>query len=323
MTRACLLLAVMPLRVSIVVPMYNTEQYLASTVESVLGQTFEDWELVLFDDGSQDRTLEIARDFERRDRRIRVVEGVNGGTAAARNRGFAATSTVSEFVIFLDNDDTWEPDALRLLIEALEAHPEYPAAHGLARAIDPQGKQFPGDDLAQSMAHRREVRDGRIVDAPPDSPTTFEALLVENFPVTPGTMLVRRSICDALGGYVHEAVPCDDWDMNLRIARRGGIALVNRVILNWRRHPGAASHTTRRWRHAHLFVRRRTIASPDNDARQRAAAISAFGIKCREAWTQVTRHLLGGQVVPGARALARSVLYQTTYWRTLRRSVAS
>ena len=127
MTRACLLLAVMPLRVSIVVPMYNTEQYLASTVESVLGQTFEDWELVLFDDGSQDRTLEIARDFERRDRRIRVVEGVNGGTAAARNRGFAATSTVSEFVIFLDNDDTWEPDALRLLIEALEAHPEYPA----------------------------------------------------------------------------------------------------------------------------------------------------------------------------------------------------
>ena len=62
-------------RVSIVIPMYNIEKYLASTVESVLGQTFEDWELVLFDDGSRDRTLEIAHDFGRRDPRICVVEG--------------------------------------------------------------------------------------------------------------------------------------------------------------------------------------------------------------------------------------------------------
>jgi glycosyltransferase involved in cell wall biosynthesis len=321
--QACLQFRAMSLRVSIVVPMYNAEHYLASTVESILGQTFEDWELVLFDDGSRDRTLEIAHEFARRDRRIRVVQDVNGGTAAARNRGFAATSTVSDFIIFMDNDDTWEPDALRLLIEALDGRPEYAAAHGLARAIDPQGNRYPGNDLAQSMAHRREVRDGRIVDVTPGSPTTFEALLVENFPVTPGTVLVRRSIFDALGGYFPEAVPCDDWDMNVRIARRGGIALVNKVILNWRRHPNAASHTTRRWRHAYLLVRIRTVASPDNDPRQRAAAISAFAINCRDAWAQVARHLLGGRVGPGVRALARSLLYQTTYWRTLRRRVAS
>ena len=304
-------------RVSIVIPMYNIEKYLASTVESVLGQTFEDWELVLFDDGSRDRTLEIAHDFGRRDPRICVVEGVNGGAAAARNLGFAATSSVSEFVIFLDSDDTWEPDALQLLIEALEAHPECPAAHGLARAIDPQGQQFPGDNLAQYMANRREVRDGRVVDVPPGAPTTFESLLVENFPVTPGTMLMRRSTWDALGGYLPEAVPCEDWDMNLRIARRGGIALVDRVILNWRRHPAAISFTSPRWRQAYLHVRRRTIASPDNDARQRATAINAFGIICRDGWAQVARHLLAGRVVQGARALARSVLYQTAYWRTL------
>jgi glycosyltransferase involved in cell wall biosynthesis len=299
------------------IPMYNAEKYLAPAIESVLGQTFEDWELVLFDDGSRDRTLKIAHDFGRRDPRICVVKGVNRGTASARNRGFAATSRVSEFIIFLDHDDTWEPDALQLLIEALEAHPECSAAHGLARAIDPQGQQYPGDDLAQRMANRREVRDGRIVDVPPGAPTTFEALLLENFPVTPGTMLVRRSTWDALGGYVPEAVPCDDWDMNLRIARRGGIVLVDRVILNWRRHPGAASYTRPRWRHAYLLVRRRTVASPDNDARQRTTAINAFGIICRDEWSQVARHLLAGRVAQGARALARSVLYQTAYWRTL------
>jgi len=298
--------------------MYNAERFLALAVESVCRQTFTDWELVLFDDGSRDRTLEIAQGFADRDSRIRVVAGENGGTARARNRGLAATDAASEFVIFLDNDDVWEPSALEVLMAALDANPTAPAAHGLARAIDPGGQQFPEDDLAETMANRRALLEGQLVNLPGDSPTTFEALLIENYPVTPGTMLVRRSVWNALGGYVPEAVPCDDWDMHLRIARHGGIVLVNRIILSWRRHPGAASHNTRRWRNAYLLVRKRTILAPDNTAKQRQASIAAFQLTCRGALADFGRNLQGGRLSASLRALARWAQYQTVCWQVTR-----
>jgi glycosyltransferase involved in cell wall biosynthesis len=298
--------------------MFNAQEFLGLAVNSVRAQTFVNWELVLFDDGSSDRTLEIAHEFAGRDHRIRVVAGANGGTARARNRGLDETTPGSEFVIFLDNDDTWELTALEVLTRTLDEHPSAPAAHGLARAIDPQGQQFPGDDLAQSMAQRREMRYGRVSDLPADAPTTFEALLIQNYPVTPGTILVRRRVWEKTGGYVPETVPCDDWDMHLRIARCGGIVLVNQIILNWRRHPGAASHNTRRWRNAYLLVRKRTILSEENTEQQRQAAVSAFQLTCRTAWADVRHHLLSGRLAASSRALARWILYQTAYWRVIR-----
>jgi glycosyltransferase involved in cell wall biosynthesis len=298
--------------------MYNAERFIGAAVDSVRAQTLEDWELVLFDDGSRDGTLEIARRYAESDQRIRAIRGDNGGTARARNSGLASTSPDSEFVIFLDNDDVWEPDALAVLTHALEDSPDAPAAHGLARAIDPQGQQFPADDLADSMAHRREMRNGRVVDAPAESPTTFESLVLENYPVTPGTMLVRRSVWQVLGGFAAETVPCDDWDMHLRIARRGGIVLVKKVILNWRRHPGAASNNTRRWRDAYLLVRRRSVLCQENTPAQRQAAIDAFRMTCYAARSEVSRSLKAGRPRASARALARWFLYQNAYRRVLR-----
>ena len=298
--------------------MYNAEHFIGAAVDSVRAQTFEDWELVLFDDGSRDGTLEIARRYADSDQRIRAIRGDNGGTARARNRGLASASPDSDAVIFLDNDDVWEPYALEVLAQVLEEHPQAPAAHGLARAIDPQGHQFPADDLAESMARRHEMRDGRVVEAPPDAPTTFESLVLENYPVTPGTMLVRRSVWQALGGYAAETVPCDDWDMHLRIARHGGIVLVKTIILNWRRHPGAASHNTRRWRDAYLRVRRRSILCPENTPAQRQAAVDAFRMTCYAARSELSRNLKAGRAGASAHALARWLLYQDAYRRVVR-----
>jgi glycosyltransferase involved in cell wall biosynthesis len=302
--------------------MYNAERFLALAVDSVCRQTFTDWELVLFDDGSRDGTLEIAQAYASRDTRIRAIVGENGGTARARNRGLAATDATSEFVVFLDNDDVWEPTALQALVQAMEAHPSAPAAHGLARAIDPSGQQFPGDDLAESMARRRAIVDSRAEELPSQSPTTFEALLVENYPVTPGTMLVRREVWNALGGYEPEAVPCDDWDMHLRIARRGGVVLVNQIILNWRRHPGAASHNTSRWRKAYLLVRKRSVLAAENTPPQRRAALTAFQLTCRGAQAEIGWNLRKGQWSAGSRALARWVLYEAAF-RQVKRAAAT
>jgi glycosyltransferase involved in cell wall biosynthesis len=302
--------------VSVVIPTFNAQQYLAATVESVRAQLFDDWEVVVYDDGSRDQTLSLARVAASGDPRVRVIAGEHGGTARARNRGFAETDEGSEFVIFLDHDDIWERDALLLLTRTLEDHPDSPAAHGLAQAIGPLGDRFPDDDLAASMASRWVLRYGHLTELLTGGPTTFEALVVKNYPVTPGTTLIRRRVRQEVGGYAPETVPCDDWDMNLRVARRGGIALANRVVLNWRRHPGAASHTTRRWRQAYLTVRRRSVLSAENSQQQRAAAKAAFRLACRDAWRDLTRQAANGHLVDSSRALTRWLLFEAAYWQT-------
>src|SRR5688500_12664778 len=99
-----------PPRVSIVMPTVNSERYLESTVDSVAGQTFTAWELVLSDDGSSDGTVSLSRHLASRDGRIRTATGRHQGVATARNDGLRASDPATEYVVFLDSDDTWTPD---------------------------------------------------------------------------------------------------------------------------------------------------------------------------------------------------------------------
>ena len=97
-------------RVSIITPCYNGERFLAETVESVLGQTYADWELWIVDDGSRDRTAEIAASYAERDSRIRLIRQANGGAASARNN--AMRRAEGQYIALLDADDLWEPEFL-------------------------------------------------------------------------------------------------------------------------------------------------------------------------------------------------------------------
>lgn len=96
--------------VSVVMPIYNAENYLSRAIESVLNQTLTDFELILVDDGSRDKSLEICRTYAKQDSRIRVVHQANGGICAARNCGLGMVN--SEYVTFIDNDDVYLPDLL-------------------------------------------------------------------------------------------------------------------------------------------------------------------------------------------------------------------
>lgn len=91
---------------SIIVPVYKAEKYINECVDSVLAQTFEDFELILADDGSPDRCPEICDEYAKKDSRIKVIHKENGGASSARNSGIEAAC--GEYVIFLDSDDYWE-----------------------------------------------------------------------------------------------------------------------------------------------------------------------------------------------------------------------
>lgn len=100
-------------KISVIVPVYGGEKYLGECIESILGQTFKDFELLLLDDGSPDRSGEICDEYARRDGRIRVIHKENEGINATRRRGVHEAK--GEWVAFCDDDDTMVPDALESL----------------------------------------------------------------------------------------------------------------------------------------------------------------------------------------------------------------
>lgn len=301
--------------VSIVIPAYNAEATIGPTLQSVVEQSLTDWELVVFDDGSRDATPTVVASYAELDRRIRLVRGENGGVAAARNRGLEATDDRSPFVIFLDSDDVWFPHALSTLVGALDAHPSAVAAHAVARCIDPAGRALPDDDLEERMRNRRAYVGRRLVTLGPDEPTTYGAELVENWVVTPGTLLLRRDVLVAAGPFDPAVAPADDWDMVLRVSQRGPIHFVGDALLLWRRHPHSLSNTSPRWREAYFGVRDKTIADQAGSATQRKQARAAFVAVAWAGLRSAAGFARRGQLRASAGSAARGAYALTRYGR--------
>lgn len=97
-------------KVSIIMPVYNSEKYLTQTIESILAQTYENFELILVDDGSSDKSGKICDEFGQKDNRIKVIHKENGGICDARNSGLDAAT--GQYIMFSDNDDTMEKNAI-------------------------------------------------------------------------------------------------------------------------------------------------------------------------------------------------------------------
>jgi glycosyltransferase involved in cell wall biosynthesis len=137
--------------VSIGMPVYNCEATVAESIASILNQSFEDWELIVFDDGSQDRTLEVARGFS--DPRIRIVEGgTNRGLPACLNTIIAGCST--EFFARMDGDDVAYPRRFELQLNMLREHPEIDLLGGSVLIIN---------DAGETIGFRRAVETHRAI----------------------------------------------------------------------------------------------------------------------------------------------------------------
>jgi glycosyltransferase involved in cell wall biosynthesis len=260
----------------VVIPTYNGAGLLAETIASVRAQTFTSWELVVYDDGSSDDTVAVARAAAGDDPRVTVVEGRNGGVAAARNAGFALTDTRSRHVAFLDHDDVWEPGMLAALVGELDEHEQLVAVQSTAICIDEHGRRPDDDDLESYMRHRSGFRDGVLVPIAPRQPASFAEFANANWIVTPGTLLVRRSTIDAIGGFDSAMTPADDWDMAVRVSRRGDVGFVDRPLLRWRRHAGAQSYASPDYGRAFLRVRHKMLVDPANSPAQVQAARTGY-----------------------------------------------
>lgn len=106
--------------ISVIVPVYKVEKYLYNCIDSVINQSYKNWELILVDDGSPDNCPQICDEYASKDKRIKVIHKINGGLSSARNVGLDIAK--GEFVGFLDSDDFWHADYLKILLYLSEKH---------------------------------------------------------------------------------------------------------------------------------------------------------------------------------------------------------
>lgn len=299
------------MKVAVVIPAFNSLRFLPQAVESVLAQSFQDWEVVIVDDGSSDGTHEVARGYADRDGRVRFLRQPHSGAAAARNRGFAAADAGATYVMFLDHDDVWHADALELLVEALDARPHAVAATGLARFVDEHAEPVWVGQLQSWGRQRVGVSGDRLVAWPLDQPTPFAVLAYANRVATMGVALYRRSAFAAAGLFDPLAEPCDDWDMHLRMSLRGDFVFVDRVVLDWRRHADNASRRRSLMAERETYVRAKLLSSAELSGEQRRVARVAnryWRRKASAAWARLALRSLAGGEAKRAAAQFRSAI---------------
>jgi glycosyltransferase involved in cell wall biosynthesis len=204
-------------KVSVIIPTYNRAHFLGEAISSVLGQTFCDFELIVVDDGSQDRTPEVVRSFK--DPRIRYLRQENRGISAAMNAGLAAAR--GAYIGRLDSDDLWLPEFLEKTVEVLDRRPEIGAAYAISVEMDKNGKPLSG---------RRGYPPRFLGD-------DFSSMLYDDF-TSSITVLARRACFDRAGGFDESLRASEDWDMCVRIARQFRFAFVDCVLARFRSHGG-------------------------------------------------------------------------------------
>jgi glycosyltransferase involved in cell wall biosynthesis len=207
-------------------PVYNGEPYLASAIDSLLAQTFTDFELIAVDDGSTDSSLPLLKRYAERDRRVRAISRPNTGIVGALTDGIAAAR--APLIARMDADDLSLPSRFERQVAYLSDHPECVLVGTQVLLIDADGApiRVKGDT---QFAHD----------------TIDHAHLNRTWPLVHPTIMVRRSALDAVGGYREKYKWLEDLDLFLRLAEVGKLANLEDVLLHYRLHMSSVCHTHR------------------------------------------------------------------------------
>lgn len=186
-------------QVSVIIPCYNVASYIEQCLDSVLGQTYQNLDIVVVDDGSTDTTLGMLKEYQKKDTRIRIVSKENGGLASARNAGLAvATGT---YFILLDSDDVMMSEKVATQVAWME--------------------NTTCDVMYSDLYHFWDGTSAIYrLDIPELSHDQYEGLLKGNH-INPNTICMNRSVYERIGGFDESLRSAEDWEYWLRIAQAG------------------------------------------------------------------------------------------------------
>nr|MDO8044211.1 glycosyltransferase [Candidatus Baldrarchaeota archaeon] len=205
-------------KVSVILPCYNGARWISEAIESVLNQTFEDFELIVVDDGSTDNSREIVTSYMD-DKRVHYIYQKNRGFSAAVNRGLKESK--GDLVGFICQDDLWLPDKLKLQVKYLSKHKDVGLVHTSCFDIDSQGRTIRIRNIEMPVVSSKEE--------------FIEKLFLRNFIAFP-TVLVKRQCFDQVGFFDEHMVGFSDHDMWLRMAGKFNIGHLSRPLVKKREH---------------------------------------------------------------------------------------
>lgn len=220
---------------SVIIPVYNGAKTIQETIRSVLCQRFQDFELIVINDGSNDLTLEAVSSFY--DLRIKVFSYPHSGASVSRNRGFS--HSLGRYVSFLDSDDLWTTDKLELQIKALMDNLQAMVAYSWVDAIDENGK------FLYPCTRSRE------------SGNICSKLMLGNFTCTSSNPLIKREAFTEVGGFDPAYQQAEDWDLLLRLAGHHHFACVPSVQVMYRQTANSYSQNTPEMERACLSLLKR------------------------------------------------------------------
>jgi glycosyltransferase involved in cell wall biosynthesis len=219
-----------PPLISVCMPVYNTEPYIAEAVESILAQTYRNFEFIIVDDGSTDRSLAILERFAAQDARIRLSSRPHAGYLVRLNE--MLDEARGDLIARMDADDVAMPERFIRQIDFLDAHPDVVAVGSRVLAIDSDGD--PIAEFCTTQEHEEidrahlDVRGGFI-----------------NHPVA----MIRTGVIRAIGGYRADYWPGEDVDLWLRLAEIGRLANLPESLLKYRRHLESIGYTRQARQH--------------------------------------------------------------------------
>jgi glycosyltransferase involved in cell wall biosynthesis len=195
-------------KISVIIPTYNRADLLPRAIQSVINQTYKDWELLIIDDGSTDNTKEIVDEFIKKDNRIKYFYEENSGSAS-KPRNFGIQNSKGEYIAFLDSDNEWLPLNLEKHIDLHNKKPE----------IDLSGSNFNFNGTAWY--------------APECFAGKYDLFWTLRKCIDPSTMFFKASFIKSIGGFDESLKIGEDGDISIRSAISGKIYMINECLVNY------------------------------------------------------------------------------------------
>lgn len=210
--------------VSIILPTYNREHLISFAIQSVLNQTYSNFELIIIDDGSQDNTGDVVRAFD--DARIQYIQhDHNAGVSAARNTGIKQAK--GKYIAFLDSDDEWLPEKLEKQLQLFWSQPTVAVIYSWLKIQ--KDSQDNNDQTIRSSKHRGYI---------------YNDLLYTNIVGTPSTVIAKRECFESEIRFDSNLSCCEDWDVWLQLAKYYQFDVILEPLVKYREHNEASRGST-------------------------------------------------------------------------------
>lgn len=201
-------------KVSVIIPSYNQGKFITATIDSILNQTFKDFEIIVVVDGSTDDTK---LQLEKYKNKIKIIELERSERAVARNTGVKNSS--GEYIAFVDSDDIWKPKKLETQIPALDENKKTVLVYCASERINEHGNKI------KTAKRQTQGYSGNV----------YEKLLLRNFVVS-ATPVLKRCALEQTDGFITKYIPYEDWELWIRLSTTGNFKFIDTPLASYRIH---------------------------------------------------------------------------------------